>query len=144
MTARRLCARVAQLAVAGALALSVAACTCPPPDEVDQTFVLGDTVGTPLDLVDAGLGPARDAGADAVSNDASNDAAMSSFRGAPGRDCTSAAAGCAPGGACAAACTCVLTRAGVYDGTIQRCTLLVGSGPPQVRVRYAVPVFCGD
>jgi hypothetical protein len=33
-------------------------------------------------------------------------------------------------------------RAAVYDGTIQRCTLIAGSAPPQVRVRYSVPVFC--
>jgi hypothetical protein len=155
MTARRLCVLAAQLVVAGALTLSVAACTCPPPDDVDQTFVLDETGGTPLDLVDAGLGPARDAGDDdAASRDGGGDAVssnavMSPFRGTPdasasaARDCTSAAAGCAPGGTCAAACACVLMRARVYDGTVRRCTLLAGAGVPQVRVGYTVPVFCG-
>jgi hypothetical protein len=150
MTARRLCARVAQVVVAGALALSIAACTCPPPDAVEQTFVLDDTGGAALDLVDAGFGPARDAGGDAASTDAtSSDAVMSSFRGTPSStpsaalDCTSAAVGCAPGGDCSAACACVLMRARIYDGTVKRCTLLAGAGAPQVRVGYTVPVFCG-
>jgi hypothetical protein len=156
MTARRLCARVAQLVVAGVLTLSVAACTCPPPYAFDQTFVLDETDGTPLDLVDAGFGPARDGGSDAAaSRDAADDATsstavMSPIRGTPAapearaRDCTGAAAGCAPGGACAAACACVLARTNAYDATVKSCTLLAGSGPPQVRVKYTLPVFCGD
>jgi hypothetical protein len=75
---------------------------------------------------------------------------MSPFRGTPGAvptatlDCTSAAAGCVPGGTCPAACACVLMRARVYDGTVKRCTLLAGAGAPQVRVGYTVPVFCGS
>jgi hypothetical protein len=138
MSARRLVSYVVHAAVTGAFGLLVVGCPCPAPMQVEQTFVLDATWGVPVDLPDTGLGPAPD-GDDA---DATSSLAPPS-EGAP-RDCTAAAAGCTPGGACPAACTCVLARALVTDGTVESCTLLMGPGPLQVRVRYSVPAVCGD
>jgi hypothetical protein len=133
ITVRRFCIRLAQLAVAAKLGLSLAACTCPPPLKLDGTFLLDGRPGTPLDAGTAGDGgmmsmttPATPAGPPPV------------------LDCTPAAAGCVPGGPCLAACNCVLTRDKVVVLAVESCTLLAGSGPPQVQIRYEQSVFCGE
>jgi hypothetical protein len=64
--------------------------------------------------------------------------------GTESTDCTAAAAGCTPGGACPPACDCVLARAHVAPiEKIDSCTLLAGPAAAQVEVRYQIPTFCG-
>jgi hypothetical protein len=100
-----------------ALAVALAGCGCPTPAHVEQIFLLDATADASAAGADSGAGPV---------------------------DCTSAAAGCAPGDACKPACDCVLARAQVSPvGKIERCTLLAGSGPAQVDVRYEIPTSCG-
>jgi hypothetical protein len=162
-------------ALGGALACALAACTCPAPTHLDQLFLLDARPGAPLVAFDAGArsidpGSARDAsldGAGALSSDAgvassnadggssdaggaSSDAGGFSDAATPevaALDCTSAAAGCAPGGDCLPACNCVLARAGGLQGVaaIDGCQLVAGAAAPTVEVRYEVRVFCpGD
>ena len=41
-----ICVRLPQIAIAATLSLSLAACTCPPPIELDQVFLLDATTGS--------------------------------------------------------------------------------------------------
>jgi len=116
--------RVARLAVAGAVALSVGACTCPDPITLDQVFLLDATPG------DGGL---ADAGA--PSDGGASPAAT--------LDCTATAAACVPGGPCRPACDCVLARDRVNQVALDSCTLVAGAPTPEVEVRYRQRVFCG-
>jgi hypothetical protein len=164
---RTILARVVPVVAVGALALSAAACSCPPADQFDQIFLLNATTGAPANTTDAGLdtmSPTRtDAGDDASSFDPSDaarpvdDAGFSdgacgdseASDGAspdaasycpPSLDCTGAAGGCVPGGECRAACDCIRRRTGLYaEETIRSCTLLAGAGPPQVKIHFEVP-----
>jgi hypothetical protein len=138
MSAHRLVSYVVHATVAASCGLLLVGCACPPPMQVEQTFVLDATWGVPLDFADTGLAPTPD-GSD---EDATSSLAPPSE--GPPSDCSATAAGCTPGGACPAACTCVLARALVTDGTVESCTLLKEPGPLQVRVRYSVPAVCGD
>jgi hypothetical protein len=114
----RIWIRIGQAAALAALALSLAACPCPAPVTLDQVFLLDATNGP-----DAG--PAGDA----------------SFQPL---DCTPAAAGCVPGGACRPACDCIVARDQIRSvASIQSCTLLADSGPAAVEMRYKQEVFCG-
>jgi hypothetical protein len=145
MKRQRVLIRIAQVAVIGAIALSLAACGCPGPSTFDQIFVLDATTGTPARIAfDAGVDAAVDRRADAGA-DAGIDAGPSmSVAGTAPNDCTPAAAGCVPGGACNPACTCVFTRDAVRDvGTVFSCTLLAGDGPARVEAHYQTnPTFC--
>jgi hypothetical protein len=117
---------VAQLAIVGALALSIAACTCPDPITLDQFFLLDATPGDGGGLADAG--GLADGG---------------SYQPPP-LDCTAMATDCVPAGPCRPACDCVLARDHVIKfGAVESCTLVAGAGPPEVEVRYQQTVFCG-
>lgn len=61
-------------------------------------------------------------------------------------DCTPAAAGCAPGGPCLAACECVVAREQIPGvESVDSCTLLAGGGPPAVEMRSHQNPWCpGD
>ena len=134
--------RLGRLGVLGAaLAGALAACTCPAPTHLDQLFLLDASPGVPL--------VAFDAGTDAMSIDPGGDAGAVSDAAppaVPALDCTSAAAGCSPGGACLPACNCVLARGGLQRvAAIDGCQLVAGAAAPTVEVRYEVKVFCpGD
>ena len=117
--------RVAELAIVGAVALSIAACTCPDPITLDQVFLLDAAPGDGGGLADAG--GLADGG---------------SYQ-PPALDCTAMATGCVPGGPCRPACDCVLARDHVGVVVVESCTLLAGAGPPDVEVRYQQTVFCG-
>jgi hypothetical protein len=116
---RALVVRLAQLALIARLSLALAACTCPPPVSIDQVF-----------LLDAHSGSFPDGGMRTT-----DPAAL---------DCTAAAAGCSPGGACKPACDCVIARDGITGiAAVDACTLVAGAGPPAVEIRYEETVFCG-
>jgi len=95
----------------------------------DQVFVLNAAVDASLIPTDAG--DVSDAGAGVTT---------------ASLDCTPAAAGCVPGGPCAAACHCVLDRdrqSGFSTG-ISKCTLLADP-IPSVEVHYKITFSgCGD
>jgi hypothetical protein len=94
---RMLVIRVVQIAIAGALALSVAACHCPPPNQLDEIFLLDASLGTPLNTTDAGLDAMSlappDAASDAMSlapPDAASDASDATVSDAAPFDAASA------------------------------------------------------
>ena len=111
--------RLGQAAAVAALTLSLVGCPCPAPVAQDQVF-----------LLDATTAP---------------DATASEIYGPRGPlECTPAAAGCVPGGACRPACDCVVARDQIRGiASIQSCTLLAGSGPATVEMRYKETLFCG-
>jgi len=148
--------RLAQIAVGGALSFSLAACTCPPPLELDQVFLLDASAGSPVVVDAAGfdamsIAPGDAAAGGAVPKDAAADDAAAGDAGrstdpsgpyAPPLDCTSVASRCTPGADCLDACNCVLARNGVMRViAIHSCKLLIG-GAPSVEVRYEINVQC--
>jgi len=153
---RSIARRLAQIVAGGALSFSLTACTCPPPLQLDQVFLLDASAGSPV-VVDAAsfdamsIAPGDAAAGDAapkdeaVSDAAAGDAGKSTDPSgpySPPLDCTSAASRCTPGADCLEACNCVLARNGVMRViAIDSCKLLVG-GAPSVEVRYEVNVQC--
>jgi hypothetical protein len=117
--ARAVVVRLVQPALIARLSLMLCACTCPPPVSIDQVF-----------LLDAQSGSFPDGGTRTM--DPST------------LDCTAAAAGCSPGGACKPACDCVTARDGITGiAAVDSCTLVAGAGPPAVEIKYQQTVFCG-
>jgi hypothetical protein len=108
-------------------ALCLVACHCPSPITLEQTF-----------LLDASAGSTAEDAADAGTLDA--DAASSTNTSG---DCTSAAAGCQPGGSCEPACACVLARDRIEHTSVETCRLVENADPAEVVVRYQQAVFCG-
>jgi hypothetical protein len=107
-------------------AASLPGCSCPPPSEIDQVFLLDATGGSPAIDGDGGATPA-DASA------------------RPSADCTGAAAGCLPNADCAAACQCVFARDQIqHVGLLVSCMLLGGAGPPAIEARYQLVDQCGE
>jgi hypothetical protein len=103
-----------------ALALWLTGCRCQT-QTFDQIFLLDANAQTVLSF---------DGSAD-LSGDAGIPSGAS-------LDCTPAAAGCAPGGDCPAACQCVLTRdLSRSQVSIEKCTFLIGASP-SVEIRYVV------
>ena len=105
--------RIAQLAILGALASSIASCKCPDPITIDQVFLLDATSGG-----DGGQPPSLDC----------TSTATGCVPGGP----------CRPACDCVLARDHVFDV-----GSVQSCTLVAGAGQPEVAVRYQQTVFCG-